>query len=155
MVRQNRPMLRRLSFLPFTLAAGLAVAGQPAAPEGGSPICAWEITVTLLAYADTAASAKAVSGMTRWKIRRSLFAGSSSTIPISPRPIWPVPAQIFAQYRKLKANEVDLRDAESDIGTGAMYRHMMSDQSPAELRAWTDRFVSVPRDPAEVDACRK
>ena len=45
-------MLRRLSVLSFLLLSGSAAAEQAQAPSGGSPICVWEIYVTLLNHAE-------------------------------------------------------------------------------------------------------
>ena len=58
-------------------------------------------------------------------------------------------AHVFDEYRHMKANDADLCVPDNDSGTGAMYRSMVSYQSPGEMRAWTTRFVSVPRDPRQ------
>ena len=49
----------------------------------------------------------------------------------------------------LYQNGADMCDRSANEATSNFYRHMMTDQSPDELRAWTKRFVSVPRDPRQ------
>ena len=52
----------------------------------------------------------------------------------------------------LYQNRVDMFDRSANEAVSNSYRHAMTDQSPDELRAWTKRFVSVPRDPRQ-DFC--
>ena len=44
-------------------------------------------------------------------------------------------------------NGADMCDRSANKAVSNLYRHTLTDQSPDGLRAWTRRFVSVPRDP--------
>jgi hypothetical protein len=143
-------MRRRFSFLPFTMMASLAVADQPAAPEGGSPLCVWEIYVTLLAYGK-------VCGLHQDSDRRAALEEGADAVrrfiidnsDITEAALAGARADIFAQQRQLKVDDADLCDPATEGGMGGFYRDFMNDQSPGELRAWNARFVSVPRDPRQ------
>ena len=43
---------RQVSVLLFLMLPGMAIAEQPEAPSAGSPICIWDIYVTLLNHAE-------------------------------------------------------------------------------------------------------
>jgi len=144
--------LRRFSFLPFTMAASLAFADQPSAPEGGSPLCVWEIYVTLLTYAD-------LCGLDQDNDRRAALQESVDLVgrfiidnsDITGAILAETRARILAErsdyHRTSLENGVDQCDPAPEDTAGNVYRHMASHQSLDELRAWIARFVAVPRDP--------
>lgn len=146
-------MHRRLSLLLFLMLPGMAAAERPQVPSAGSPICVWEIYVTLLNHAeicrlDVGSDMHAAMEESVAEVRRFIADNSEITQASldSQRA-----AMLIRQRNNYRAalyqNRVDMCDRSANEAVSNMYRHTMSDQSPDELRAWTKRFVSVPRDP--------
>lgn len=148
-------MHRPLSALLFLMLAGPAVAEQPQAPSGGSAFCVWEIYVTLLNHAEICrldvgsdmhvAMEQAVADIGRFIAENSEVTESA---------LRSARAEELTRQRtdySMTLNEagVDVCDRASTETVSSFYRDAMTHQSPDELRAWTKRFVSVPRDPRQ------
>ena len=148
-------MLRRLAVLLFLTLPGAVVAEQPQAPSGGSPICVWEIYVTLLNHAeicklDVGSDMHAAMEQSVAEVRRFIADNSE----ITQETLDSQRAEMLIRQRNnyraaLYQNGADMCDRSANEAVSNFYRHMMTYQSPDELRAWTKRFVSVPRDPRQ------
>lgn len=146
-------MRRPLSLLLLLTLPGMAAAEQPQVPSAGSPICVWEIYVTLLNHAEICrldAGSDMHSSMQEAvaEVRR-FIAGNSEITPAS---LDSTRAERLIRQRNnyraaLYDNGVDMCDRSANEAVSNLYRHTMTDQSPDELRAWIKGFVSVPRDP--------
>jgi hypothetical protein len=148
-------MLARLPILLFLTLPGLAVAEQPQVPSGGSPICVWEIYVTLLNHAEIckldvgsdmhAAMEESVAGVRRFIVDNSEITEEFLDSQRVERLI-----RQRNNYRAaLYQGDVDMCDRSANEAVSTFYQRMMTYQSPDELRAWTKRFVSVPRNPRQ------
>jgi hypothetical protein len=146
-------MCLRLSTLLLLMLPGMASAQQPQAPSGGSPICVWEIYVTLLNHVeicklDAGSDMHAAMEQSVAEIGRFIVDNSK----ITQESLDGVRAEMLIRQRNnyrgaLNQNGVDMCDRSANEAVSSSYGHMMTYQSPDELRAWTKRFVSLPRDP--------
>lgn len=127
--------------------------GEEPVPEGGSPMCVWQITVMLVAYAETC-------GLDRQEEYYSVIVDSDRRIQAfivgnsktSAETMALIRAQIVQDVAERRhdiqaTSGTDICDPTSEDSLAAMYRHASTYRSPAAERAWVDRFVSVPRSP--------
>jgi hypothetical protein len=140
-------MPRRLVLLWFFLATpSIALGQQPEGKVGGSPLCVWEINATLLAYAehchvDEGTDRRAALEESVRRLERFIMDNSDLQQ-------WQLDGAKAEMWREQTKYDFEICDP-TPGGLGGFYKNAAATQSPDEMRAWIERYVSAPRDPAD------